>query len=408
MNLQKNNSFHFIVVFSFILLFSKTLYAKIEWVPVVRLQGLGGQFFFEGEQTSFSGNADWVLAPGIKFSDRWSLIPTVSGKYQRVREVQELIGGGFLTRETFENTALLKGIYQLNESWKIKLKGSYKNQLLVESADEKLGKGLFDNNKLSVGTELERTGSIFRSIRLSFDPYGVRFPRYQTLVSGSSFGSEVNSGVNTLDFNAYDITYSMECLLSSKILLALSALGSYRPYTDQTLVTTSGEYENNKRLDFFAQLNTNIAYKLPDIPWLPIQNVLGLDTSYAFLDSNQHNYDASRTQFNTQYYDYSEFHLAPKWIGRLFEKLDFVIAYDYGKRIYTERLIQNSDGAYQTSKIYLNIHSITYTFKYPWKYGLSLLASGTYRRSLSNMAYERTYRYNYYAQHYFIGFSWEY
>lgn len=384
------------------------LRAEVEFQPVARLTLLGGQFFFEGEQTSFSGNGDWLVAPAVKFNDSWSLIPTVNGKYRRVREVQELVGGGFLTRETLENTAIVKGIYNAGERWKLKAKTTYKNQLLVESEDEKLGKGLYDNNKYSVGFEAERAGSRLKSLRFGVEPYAVRYLRYASLASGSQFGSEINSGANTLDFNAYDASVSADFALFEGTLLSAANLASYRPFTEQKRVTTSGLYTAEDRVDIYNQTSVGIYQVLPN--WLGenFQLMAGIETSYSFLDSNQHNYDASRTKFNEHYYDYYEYHAAPRLAARLFKKLDLGLSYDFGQRQYNQRPTQSSDGTYQSDKLRMNTHSLSYSAKYPLLLGISVVAQGVYRQSTSNMAYERTYRYNYIAQHYFAGLSWEY
>lgn len=380
----------------------------VEFEPVTRLELLGGQFFFENEHTSFAGNGNWLLAPGVKFSERWALIPSVNGKYRRVREVQELIGGGFLTRETLENTAIVKAVYSPSEAWKIKPKFTYKNQMLVESADEKLGKGLFDNNKYGAGVELERQGRVFRSLRLSVDPYMVRFIRYRSLSSSSDFGSEINSGAATLDFNAYDLTLGGDVLLTPVTLMNVSLLGSLRPYPDQKKVTASGQYAAENRSDIYGQAVAGVTQRLPDALGGKLQSAAGVDLTYLFLDSDQNNYDASRTRFNENYYDYSELHAAPRWTARFMERLDVNLSYDYARRTYGSRPAQSTDGSYLQEKIAIQTHSISYSLRYRLFKRISLIGQGTYRTSSSNMAYEKTYRYNYTAQHYFLGFAWDY
>ena len=76
----------------------------LEWTPVAKLDAFGGQYFFQGENTNFSGNADWLFSPGMRLGDRDALIPVVSGQYRRTREVRELVGGGFLTQESLDGT----------------------------------------------------------------------------------------------------------------------------------------------------------------------------------------------------------------------------------------------------------------------------------------------------------------
>src|SRR3989338_452842 len=397
-------------LFLFYFLFLTFTYADFKWTPVAKVSLLGGQIFFEGQNTSFTGNGDWLLAPGMKFSEKITLIPTISGKYRRMREVQELIGGGFLTRQTFENTLSLKGIYKFNDQWKSKLKGTFKNQFLVESADEELGKGLYDNQKIGFGFELERNGTLFKSVRLSFDPYQLQFIRYKTLSSGSQFGSEIKSGENTLDFNAYDTTLAAEVPIMAKLTLTGSTLFSYRIYSDQKTVTSAGLYTDSLRKDIYSLSSVGASYSLPNFEYndFELQTVAGLDLSYTLQDSDQHNYDAARTKFNENYYDYGEYGITPKIASRLFEKLDVVLSYGYTRRSYVNRVIQSSDGTYKTKLLYTNYHTFNYSFKYPLLYGLSANAQGVYRKATSNMEFEKTYRYTYNTQHYYLGLSWEY
>lgn len=384
------------------------LHSRPQIIPVVNLDFLGGQFFFEGENTSFSGNGSWNVTPGIKLSDKYSILPTVKGKYQRIREVKELIGGGFLTRENFENTGSLKGIIKLNDAWKMKLKGSYRSQLLVESDDEELGKGLFDNNKLSFGLEAERTGTFLRSLRFSVDPYAVRFVNYNSLSSESQFGSEIDSGGSTLDFNAYDTMISAEIRPMQKTLLNVAGLASYRLFTDQNRVTSSGLFTDEKRKDIYVYGAVGVSQVLPKWDFARLQSMVGIDATYALLDSDQDNFDASRTQYNPGFYDYLEYSIAPKVVSRLFGKFDSAIVYNYTRRDYNHRPIQDSEGNYLKDKININTHTVSVSLKYPLAYGLSVVTQGAYRKATSNMRFERTYRYNYNAQHYFAGLSWQY
>ena len=170
----------------------------------------------------------------------------------------------------------------------------------------------------------------------------------------------------------------------------------------------AGAYTDEKRKDLFGQLSLGASQLLPPLPVLKLQSLVGIDFNYAILDSDQHNYDASRTRFNPDYYDYVEYHVSPKVAGRFFGKLDWALIYDYGKRSYNHRNSQALDGSYLESKIELDTHTLSYSFQYPLPWGLKAVAQGVYRRSKSNMDYEKTYRYNYIAQHYFAGLSWEY
>ncbi|HMU75618.1 MAG TPA: hypothetical protein PKD69_07600, partial [Elusimicrobiota bacterium] len=65
-----------------------------EVTPLWALQFMGGQHFFEGRSSALAGNIDVHYTPAVKFSDRWTLLPTYAGSYSGTRDVQELAGGG--------------------------------------------------------------------------------------------------------------------------------------------------------------------------------------------------------------------------------------------------------------------------------------------------------------------------
>lgn len=378
----------------------------LEVIPSARIALLGGQFYFQGQNTSFNANADWNFAPGLKLSDRDLLIPIVSGQYRRTREVQELIGGGFLTQETLDNVAGLRWVRLLNEDWNVKSTLSYKNEMLVESLTEKLGAGLFDYHKVSAALEIEKTGQgTLRSVRHGLGAYAVRYYHYRTLSAGTAdLGSEINAGDRVLDFDAYDYSAAADLVFGDATLVSLSALGSVRPYRDQKVVTVEGSYLTRNRLDAFVSVAASGRRALPALGGL--ESSLGLNLAYSRLESSQHNYDAQNTRFNPGFYDYGEISAGP-FVALLWrKKLGATASYDYTRRAFDHRPAQNESGAYQGEAIRLNTHTVSLNLSYKLPKGFSLLAQGTYRRSTSNMLYESTYRYNYWTANYYAGVGW--
>lgn len=381
-----------------------------ELVPLLRLEVLGGQFFYEKQHTSFSGNGNLLFTPAVKFSERDSLVPTLSSQYRRTREVRELIGGGFLTEESLDTLLAVKWVHQLTEAWSLKPGVNFKNELITESEEEKLGKGLFDYNKFGGGVELERRGERW-NLRPALNAYRVRYYRYHALAAGQEeLGAEINSGDRVLDFDAYDASLSVDFLASERTLLNASALASLRPFTEQNLVTESGEYAPRKRLDAYLVGLLGAQQKLPDwsVAGRKIESVAGLSLAYTQSISNQNNYDASRTRFNPYYYDYGELAAGPSLGLRVAQKLGMTLGYEFARRRYLDRPAQTEDGNYSATgeKIHLHTHTVSWQLSYPIAWGLGLKASGSYRRSSSNMSYEKTYKYNYQSAHYFVGLSY--
>lgn len=380
--------------------------SAVEIIPAAKLAVLGGQFFFQGDNTSFNANADWSFTPGLKLSERDLLIPIVSGQYRRTREVQELIGGGFLTQETLDNTLGLRWVHLLSPEWNVKSTLSYKNEMLTESVSEKLGAGLFDFHKTAASLELERVGQgALRSVRQSLTAYTIRFYHYRALsASTSELGSEVSAGDRVLDFNAYEYSAAVDIVPEEKTLLSFSVLGSLRPYRDQKVVTVAGTYLSRNRFDAYVVAAASARRALPD--WGGLESSLGLNASYSRLESSQHSYDAQNTRFNPGFYDYGEMAAGPFAALRWRRKLGATLSYDYSRRAYDHRPLQDESGAYGGSAIRLNTHTLNFSASYALGRGFYLRAQGAYRRSTSNMLYESTYRYNYWTANYFAGIGW--
>jgi len=380
--------------------------SAVEFIPSARLALLGGQFYFQGQDTSFNANADWSFTPGLKLSERDLLIPIVSGQYRRTREVQELIGGGYLTQETLDNTLGLRWVRLLNADWNVKSTLSYKNEMLTESVTEKLGAGIFDYHKVAASVEVERAGQgLVRSMRHGVGAYAVRFYHYRALSAEvSDLGSEVNAGDRVLDFDAYEYTAAVDLVPDDRTLLAFSVTGSLRPYRDQKIVTVAGTYLNQNRFDAFVSGAASVRRTLPE--WGPLESSLGLNGAYSRLESSQHNYDAQNTRFNPGYYDYGEISAGPFVAARLWKKLAATVAYDYTRRAFDHRPVQDETGVYGDKAIRLDTHTVNLSASYALGRGFSLRAQGTYRRSTSNMLYESAYRYNYWTANYYAGIGW--
>lgn len=380
--------------------------AAASWTPVAKVDAFGGQYFFQGKQTSFSGNANWLFSAGLQLSDRDALIPITSGQYRRTREVRELVGGGFLTQESLDNTAGLQWVRLLSRDWNVKSSLSYKNELITESVDEKLGDGLFDYHKFSLGVELERTGgSLFKSVRQSLGVYAVRFYHYRALsAQSSSLGAEVNAGDRVLDFNAYDYSVAADALPREGTLLSGSLLVSVRPYRDQKIVKLSGTYSTADRLDLYWAGALSVRQSLPT--WDRLESAAGLNAGFTRTISNQHNYDAQNTRFNPDFYDYSEASAGPFLALRWNKGPTASLSYDYTQRNYDRRPVQSVSGIYGQDAVRMRTHTVAATFTWPLYKGLSAKVQGSYRRATSNMLYESTYRYNYWTAHYFAGLGW--
>ena len=152
--------------------------------PIYGLQVLGGQYFFAGDKGALSGNISGVVAPAMKFNERWSLLPSLNSSYQGTKQVVDLVGAGTLVQEQMEHRAALKAVYSPEGSrWRFKPSASFKAQLLKETRGETWGKGLFDYRKWNAGFETEFMYHDPFSVRLGLDYYETSFHNYTSLES---------------------------------------------------------------------------------------------------------------------------------------------------------------------------------------------------------------------------------
>jgi hypothetical protein len=380
----------------------------VDVTPVYDLRFLGGQHFYDGEASALSGNAFVLVSPAMKFNDKWSLIPTYMAGYQGTRDVQELAGGGTLFQDSTTQGLTLKGIYGLTPAWKLKATVGTRFEYLRETKDEKFGKGLFDYRKHTGGFETQYDLSERSGGRVAYDFYTLDFPNYTSLESSqdSTLSREL-AGKDTLNSNNHMFTLSGWSPVPGGARLEVSAYYNQRSFSDQPLVLASGDLASADREDDLMAASGSFAW-----PWALGENlrfVGELGFGYGTNDSNQAHYDARKTVFIKDYYDYSQISVSPRVTAALGDKPWIVSAgVTHTQRSYDERPTQDANGDYLAEKI--NIRDITASLgvSYPLTQNFRARTVATLGWSDSNQKYEKVFRYNYKIANYMFGFSYEY
>lgn len=384
--------------------------SAFHWTPYFSAELYGGQSTFSGDsQSPVSGpNGSLLFVPGFRLGPRLTILPSFSVNYRQTRDVQELIGGGFLTQKQSDQSAAVKALWALTDRWKFKGYGSFKQELVQESTDEKWGQGLFDYQKTAAGLELERSGMTVRSFRAGVDLYWVAFPNFDSLsADAQQFGGEVNAGTHVLDYRSLDGTLSTDVLLSPRTAVSATLAASDRRFGDQNLVQVDGTYAGTLRHDLFLFSSAALRRQGPsrEFRWATVDSVAGLDLSAAWLNSNQNNYDTSRTVFNNDYYDYVEWTAGPRVSLRFNQKLSVGLGAAWSRRRYGRRPVQDADGTYLSGNVTTTAWTYRVSLGYPLMEHLDAVLTGAYQDASSNMKYESVYRYNYSSASYFGGLS---
>ncbi|MDD5686645.1 MAG: hypothetical protein PHE88_02285 [Elusimicrobia bacterium] len=399
--------------FSFLLFFillptSYFLLPEVKVTPVANVSLLGGQYFLEGESDSFAGNADIFFSPVINFSEKTALLPIYQGLYSGTKDVRELVGGGTLTRALLDNSLTLKLTHKFSDTLKGKVKAGYKIEYLKETKDEKFNKGLFDYNRIIGGLEVEKKYESW-NLRTGYDFYIMAYPNYASLITtyqtsiDTATYTEVsaNAGKDVLDYSTHELFIETLHMFSETLTGKITYDVAYKIFKDQTIVEKSGSFSSTKRSDLVHLITFGISQKLKSVS-------IGLYDSVQYYNSKQNSYDANRTQYNPNYYDFFQNNITPSLTFSLVKDAKLNFWWDIAYRKYNERPAQDVEGNYKTSKITQTTNSTGISLIVPVYKALSVKVAGNYRDSSSNNKYEANYRYNYNTENYFAGLNWEY
>ncbi len=409
---NKNNLF---IVPSLILLSllgaAARLSAASKVLTVADVSLLGGKYFLDSQAASFQGRVDAFVSPTISLAENHDLIPVYSGNYSGTQDIQELAGGGVLTRKRQTHTFSVKYVYT-DEFNKYKPRLSYSKAGIKETKDEKWGDGLFDYATLSFGfeAEQERPRGTFTE---SYDYYKVTYPNYSTLLSRSqsvfndttTFNQlSTNAGANPLDNTSHRLGF-VYSWFPEPLNMKAGYDFTYRTYGDQAVaarpVTGQSPFKSDKRADIMQNFSLKASRAMKPL-------FLSAGARLGWLSSNQGSYDSTRSKYMEDYYSYVDLSLSPAMTLALPSGAQFSFGVDWRQVWYQGRPAQGETGAYGKAEIKQTCWLTSLSARYPLANRFFARAAYNYQVSGSNMHYEESYRYNYRASTYLMGIEWEF
>lgn len=353
----------------------------------------------------------FTFVPAVKFSDKFTLVNTYLGSYKGSKEVNDLAGGGTLFQDSQYHFLSVKGVYALNTAVKLKLGTSYRKELLRETKNETWGQGLFDYDKMNIGAEAEYNYMKKYEARIGIDQYTLSFPNYASLESAQTadLGREL-AGKNTL--NSTNLAVSLNGaakfnVFEKDIKTDIGYSLTSKSYPDQPLVLADSQLSTDKRKDAYASASLGVASSFKVMKGVVL--VPALNYQMIANDSNQAHYDARKTTFTADYYDYSYTSFGPA-LNFLVGSRPWAVTVSgsIGRQAYKERLTQDIDGNYLTEKIYVDEKIYGLGVVYPIAKSIKMRLMYNYVDSKSNMKYEKTYSYNYISSNFLMGFNVEF
>ncbi len=379
----------------------------VEFVPVFNSAFLMGQTLQDGKSTSWNGNANFQFTPAMKFSESWGLIPTYAAAYQGTQSVADLGSGGQLFQDSMSHSLRVKGVWRRGRL-KLKPQAGYRWEFLRETTDEKLGRGLFDYRKPSLGLEAEYAATEAVTLGLSADWYRIEFPNYRSLessVKNIGLGRE-QASARTLDSNNMSWTGTAAfpfAIPGVKTRVAVNLTD--RRYPEQHIVLPTGSLSSERRADQLKSVAVALGrgWRLGEDSGV----YADLQGSWTRLDSTQNHFDAESSRYTGDFYSYEETSIQPRatfTLGR--RKVELAIAYLNTRREYLARAAQDPGGTHLPDAMILNQDNFIFDLAVPVGRGFKLLVSSTSATARSNQRYEKFFKTNYTLSSHMIGFSY--
>ena len=383
--------------------------SAVEMKPVINAQLLGGQYFYNDRDNSFGGFASLAASPYLKFNDRWSLVPLYSGQYKGTQQVQDLIGGGTLFQDSQDHSVSLKGIRAFQNGLKVKAIGAYGIEWLRETKNEGWTKGLYDNRRLSGGTEAEWSWAQDRFVRAAYDYYTVRFPNYESLESGqvsNGLGREL-AQPDVLNNDNHSLTLAGQFAAPGDGLLEWTVSRTWRAFADQHIVVLSGDLISDTRNDTIQSLGGTGTWPVFSNERLKLFGTFGY--TWSQLLSNQNSYDAQKLVFRPAFYGYHAQTVQTRWTVLAGEKpWTLSLLGLLTRQSYTDRPVQDAAGTYGTDTTHVDFASVSFQLAYPIAKNFQLTFNTALGWNDSNNQYTALYQYHYHTASYLAGFTYAY
>lgn len=387
----------------------------VEWTPLGQLDALGGMHSFNGDRGSFSGNLDGTFAPALRFSDSWAVLPSVRAEYDGTRRLTDVLGTGTPAEQRAEGRVGVLGVWGSSASrWRLKPSVSYDAEALKETRDEAWGRGLFDQQRLTVGAEAEYLTDEPHSLRLGADWFRVTYPNYSTLESQAAFLYQGRSlsrelvGEHALDRTGYQFSAAGDAALGSRLEAEGRAAAVWSSFPQQRLVDEGGQFKLDTRQDIF--LDAAFSIRMPH-EWNADRRALGaFELGVTANKSNQNGYDATRGRFMAGFYDFVEWRASPSLtviLGPVRRPVRATFKLGWKRRGYPHRRAQDATGAYRADALSTEELSGGLSVTYPMARRLSLLFEAERASARSNQDFQPFYRYSYQATTAMAGVRWD-
>lgn len=248
-------------------------------------------------------------------------------------------------------------------------------------------------------------------MRTGFDYFRINFHNYESLESqiGVAGLSRELASDHVLDTENFAGFVAGDLPIFDRFIVDGSLSATFQRFPNQHRVDETGNLTAPLRKDVITAISAGA--KMPHEFNSDLRTLAGLDVSYSHNSSDQNSYDAQRTRFLSQYYNYGEIRVGPSFkllLGDAKKPIALGLGMGWWYRDYSHRLAQDATGNYLGETIHTTRWMLSSSLNYPMAPNFGLVFNIQYGQSSSNQRYEQSYSYNYKVTNYLFGFTYDY
>lgn len=384
-------------------------------IPIVNLDVYGTYSNANSGDDIWGAIISGSVAPVIKFSNTFYIIPLYDGSYERQKFFAHVEEGGREYNEIQHHDFSLTAKHLLTDELTVSPSVFGGWDFNVETNDEDWGDGLYDYGEFGSGLVLDYLLHSAEAHKVIINSgckwYFRSYPNYEALIA---LATTTAPEENEKDFNAVEISSGCQYSKADTLLLDLKYTLLMKYFTDKKVIDADGVLEEEEREEYRNTLRLEAIY----IPGPDSNFQYKLLFEFAYNESNQNFYDSRGTVtladdvFTPDYFDYISYEVYPrvsygiKSGNRTFAIIG--VGYDLLIQRYLDRKAQTRSGVYTSTDQHDYQHIFEASLEIPIDGNLSLATSYDYTIHDSNMDYEEYYEYNYTLHRVLMGLSLSY
>jgi len=361
-------------------------------------------------QYSFSTSICGDFAAFMKIGEKFTLIPFYELVYQGPGLSMQTKEGANFQQQSQEHAVFVKGNYRFSEAMSLNSQVEYVLQLTRTGTNERWADGMY--NLYSFGFDIYADLALGRTtMKPGFYYVNCTYPNYISLLGMI----DKSLAIPQQDQERYKIYLTGEYALPNNMFLEYRPAYTFKNFKWQKVIDETGVEQGPLQQDGIVEMGLKLSIPRLKYPYVP-GLVMLVDYAFTWYYSNQNSIQTTDTgsiipnSWMPNFYDYRTHELTPQIYYTLPNKIRLILTLDYSLKDYASRPPQDYLGTWLTDtdqKEYDLTRTLTAGVSFPLG-SFSLGINYVLTSAVSNMKYERYYKYTYDNQTIMVDYTFEY